>query len=118
MRKLECLVNTDEVNQIIEDTLPILDKKFGVLEEYTKEMEEILKSIPSNKRSYMYSCVTSIEWFYQLSKLPFDRFKNSFAQGIVDSYCCKFEVCSSELSSFARILCNGSGVPEEAITSL
>ena len=53
MRKLECLVNTGEVNQIIEDTLPILDKKFGVLEEYTKEMEEILKNAPRDSEGYL-----------------------------------------------------------------
>ena len=53
MRKLECLVNTGEVNQIIEDTLPILDKKFGVLEEYTKKMEEILKNAPRDSEGYL-----------------------------------------------------------------
>ena len=53
MRKLECLVNTGEVNQIIEDTLPILDKKFGVLEEYTKEMEDILKNAPRDSEGYL-----------------------------------------------------------------
>lgn len=117
---LICPEVTMEMNaQVDPYSLPLSREVTGELRSsFLRKMEEILKSIPSNKRSYMYSCVTSIEWFYQLSKLPFDRFKNSFAQGIVDSYCCKFEVCSSELSSFARILCNGSGVPEEAITSL
>lgn len=85
---------------------------------FLRKLDEILKNIPSHRRSYMYSCVTVIEWFYQLSKLPFERFINSFSQGGIDTYSCKFEVVSNDLSAFARILCNGGTVPEEVLTSL
>lgn len=117
---LICPEVTQEMDtQVDPYSLPLSREVTGELRSsYLRKMEEILKNIPAHKRSYLYACVTSIEWFYQLSKLPFDRFKNSFAQGIVDSYCCKFEVCSNELSNFARVLCNGGAVPEEAITSL
>lgn len=117
---LICPEVTQEMDaQVDPYSLPLTREVTGELRSsFLRKMEEIIKNIPSHKRSYMYTCVTTIEWFYQLLKLPFDRFKNSFAQGIVDSYCCKFEVCSSELSAFAKVLCNGGPVPEEAITSL
>lgn len=117
---LICPEVTQEMNlQVDPYSLPLSREVTGELRSsYLRKMEDILKNIPSHRRSYMYSCVTAIEWFYQLSKLPFDRFKNSFTQGVVDTYSCKFEVCSNELSVFARILCNGGPVPEEAISSL
>ena len=115
-----CPEVTQEMDEQVDPySLPLTREVTGELRSsFLRKMEEIIKNIPSHKRSYMYTCVTTIEWFYQLLKLPFDRFKNSFAQGIVDSYCCKFEVCSSELSAFSKVLCNGGPVPEEAITSL
>lgn len=85
---------------------------------FLRKMDEILKNIPSHRRAYIYSCVTVIEWFYQLSKLPFDRFINSFSEGGIDTYCCKFEIVSNDLAAFSRILSNGTTVPEEVLTSL
>lgn len=99
--------------------LPLTREVTGELRaSFVRKLDQILKDIPQHRRSYMYSCVSVIEWFYQLSKLPFDRFRNSFSQGIIDEYCCKFEVVSNELNQFSRILCNGGPVPEEAVTSL
>lgn len=85
---------------------------------YIRKIEEILKDMPSHKRSLIYSCATTVEWFYQLLKLPFDRLKNSFVLADNAEYFCKFEFISKELSLFARIICNGGPVLEEVITSL
>ncbi|MCR5614037.1 DUF5312 family protein [Treponema sp.] len=99
--------------------LPLTREVTGELRSsFLRKIEEILKNIPSHRRSYMYSCVTTIEWFYQLSKLPYERFRNSFSIGVMDDYACKFEVVSSEIAAFAKVLCNGGPIPEEAITSL
>ncbi|MBP5403362.1 MAG: hypothetical protein J6Y36_09420 [Treponema sp.] len=99
--------------------LPLSREVTGELRtSFLRKIDDILKNIPSHRRSYMYSCVTTIEWFYQFLKLPFDRFLNSFSQGGIDTYCCKFEIISNEISNFARILCNGGIVPEEVLTSL
>lgn len=85
---------------------------------FIRKIDEIIKNFPSHRRSYMYSCVTAIEWFNQLSKLPFDRFRNSFSEISENNYNCKFEIISNELNYFSRVLCNGGPVPEEALTSL
>lgn len=117
---LICPEVTSEMDtQVDPYQLPLTREVTGELRSsFLRKIEEILKNIPSHRRSYMYSCVTTIEWFYQLLKLPFDRFLNSFSQGGIDSYSCKFEIVSNEITTFARILCNGGLVPEEVLTSL
>lgn len=115
-----CPEVTQEMDMQVDPyTIPFSREVTGELRSsLLRKMDEIIKNIPTSSRSYMYSCATTVEWFYQLSRLPFDRFKNSFTQGILDSYSCKFEICSSELNAFAQVLCNGGSVPETAITSL
>lgn len=83
-----------------------------------RKIEEILREMPSHRRSYMYSCLTVVEWFYQLTKLPFDRLRNSFFLNHANEFVCKFEVVSNELNLFAQVLCNGGIVSEEVISSL
>lgn len=117
---LVCPEVTKEMDENVDPfLLPLTREVTGELRSsYLRKMEEILKNIPAQARSYIYVCVTSIEWFYQLLKLPYERFLNLFGQGISDSNSCKFESCSNEFARFARILCNGGRIPEEAITSL
>ena len=83
-----------------------------------RKIEEILKDIPSNKRSYIYSCLTTVEWFYQLTKLPFDRLRNSFFLSHSNEFVCKFEIVTNELNAFAQVLCHGGVISEEVISSL
>lgn len=83
-----------------------------------RKMDDIIKGIPSDQRTALYNCASSVEWLYQFSRLPFDRFISSFSSDITDSQMARFESVSSELNSFAKILCNGKTVPSEALESI
>lgn len=85
---------------------------------YLRKLDEIIRNIPQPKRTEIYSCARIVEWFYQLSKLPFDRLKNSFVLSDSAEYYCNFSVVANELNNFARILCHGEAVLEEVLTSL
>ncbi|MCQ2610441.1 MAG: DUF5312 domain-containing protein [Treponema sp.] len=83
-----------------------------------RKMEEIIKGIPSHLRSQMYVCVQAVEWIHQFTKLPYERFINAFTVGGNNTYSCRFEMVSSELNVFARIMCNLKSIPEEALTAI
>lgn len=85
---------------------------------FLRKMDDIIKGIPSDQRVALYNCASSVEWLYQFSRLPFERFISSFSSGITDSQVARFETVSSELNSFAKILCNGKTVPSEALESI
>ena len=99
---------------------------FGLEREVTNElrtsllrkMDDIIKAIPADQRTALYNCASSVEWLYQFSRLPFDRFISSFSNAIADSQMARFESVYSELNSFAKILCNGKAVPSEALESI
>lgn len=115
-----CPELTQEMDsQVDPGQLPLTREVTGELRSsLIRKMNQILKDMPQHRRSYIYSCVSVVEWFYQLSKLPFDRFCSSFTQGVTGEFCCRFDVVANEFNSFAKILCNGGAVPEEAVTSL
>lgn len=85
---------------------------------FLRKMEEIIKELPSHRRSYLYQCAASVDWLYQFTKLPFERFVTAFGMGLTDSQVARFETVTSELNSFAKILCNGKSLPAEAFESI
>jgi hypothetical protein len=85
---------------------------------FLRKMEEIIKELPSHRRSYLYQCAVSVDWLWQFTKLPFERFVSAFASGLSDSQVARFETVTSELNSFSKILCNGKSMPTEAFESI
>lgn len=85
---------------------------------FLRKMEEIIKELPPHRRSYLYQCAASVDWLYQFTKLPFERFVTAFGMGLTDSQVARFETVTSELNSFAKILCNGKSLPAEAFESI
>ena len=83
-----------------------------------RKMEEIMSEIPQSQRNIMYNAVRASEWIRQFTKLPFQRFLSSFSTIIENNYSCAFGSLENEVSSFARILCNGMKIPEEVFESL
>jgi len=81
-------------------------------------MDDILQKIPADQKSAMYSCVRSVEWLRQFTKLPFENFLAKFTAVIDDVHTCSFEQIDTELSAFVQILCNGRTIPEEVIEAL
>lgn len=85
---------------------------------FLRKMEEIIKEIPSHRRGFLYQCAASVDWLYQFTRLPFERFVGAFSSGLTDSQVARFETVTSELNAFAKILCNGKSMPTEAFESI
>lgn len=83
-----------------------------------RRMDEILNSIPTALRNYMYEAVRSYEWLKQFSKLPFDRFISLFSTVVEKNYNCAFSTLENEVSVFAKVLCNGLKIYEEVLEAL
>lgn len=111
---------TEQMNREVDPgSLPLDREVTGELRSsMLRKMDVIIKGIPDEKRAYLYSCASSIEWLYQFTRLPFERFISAFSNGITDSQVARFEAVSSELNSFAKILCNGHSMQSEAFESL
>lgn len=85
---------------------------------FLRKMEEIIKEIPSHRRAYLYQCAVSVDWLYQFTRLPFERFVGAFSNGLSDSQVARFESVTGELNAFAKILCNGNTLPSEAVEAI
>lgn len=83
-----------------------------------RKMEEVIGSISQEERNLMYYEVRSVEWLKQFSKLPFQRFISLFSTVVEGNYSCSFSVLENEISSFARVLCNGMQIPQEVFEAL
>lgn len=100
--------------------------KYGLDREVTSElraslirkMEEILHSIPTEKRTKLYDSIRSIEWLKHFTKLPFERFLSKFTSLVPGKDTCPIDSVSSELSSFAKVLCNGKKIQTEVLEAL
>ena len=83
-----------------------------------RKMDEVMNSIPQDSRNQMYYVVRSLEWLKQFTKLPFQRFISLFSTVVENNYSCSFSSLENEISSFARILCNGMKIPHEVFEAL
>ncbi len=100
--------------------------KYGLDREVTSElraslirkMEEILHSIPADKRTKLYDAIRSIEWLKHFTKLPFEKFLSKFMTIITGSNTCPIDSVTSELSAFSRVLCNGKKIQTEVLEAL
>ncbi|MBP5447568.1 MAG: hypothetical protein J6X95_05640 [Treponema sp.] len=100
-------------------SLPLEREVTGELRaSFLRKMEDIIKELPSHRRAYLYQCAASVDWLYQFTKLPFERFVSAFGTGLSDSQVARFESVTSELNAFAKILCNGKSMPTEAFESI
>lgn len=100
-------------------SLPLEREVTGELRaSFLRKMDDVIKEIPSHRRAYLYQCAVSVDWLYQFTKLPFERFISAFGAGLSDSQVARFESVTSELNAFAKILCNGKSMPTEAFESI
>ena len=83
-----------------------------------RKTDDVLREIPANRRAELYQCAVSAEWLWQFTRLPFDRFISGFSGEITNSQVARFETVRAELVAFARILCNGTRIPSEALESI
>ncbi len=111
---------TQRMNSDVDPTSLPLDREVTseLRSSFLRKMDEIIKEIPPHRRSYLYQCAVSVEWLYQFTKLPFERFLSAFSTGLSDSQVARFESVTSELNSFAKVLCNGKSLPPEAFESI
>lgn len=82
-----------------------------------RKMEEILQTIPSEQRNAIYAAIKGIEWLRQFVRLPFERFIASFSTALDPTYTCSFDAVTTEIASFARVLCNGPRICPEILES-
>ena len=111
---------TQRMNSEVDPTDLPLDREVTaeLRSSFLRKMEEIIKEIPPHRRGYLYQCAISVDWLYQFTKLPFERFVGAFSSGLTDSQVARFESVTSELNAFAKILCNGKSMPTEAFESI
>ena len=111
---------TQRMNEDVDPTTLPLDREVtGELRSsFLRKMEDVIKEIPPHRRSYLYQCAVSVDWLYQFTKLPFERFVSAFASGLSDSQVARFESVTGELNAFAKVLCNGKTLPAEALESI
>ena len=111
---------TQSMNSEVDPTGLPLDREVTaeLRSSFLRKMEEIIKEIPPHRRGYLYQCAISVDWLYQFTKLPFERFVGAFSNGLSDSQVARFEAVTSELNAFAKILCNGKSMPTEAFESI
>ena len=84
-----------------------------------RKMESIMNEIPAQEKTRMYNAVRSTEWLKQFTKLPFKRFLAMFSSITpANDYSCSFSSLENEISSFSKILCNGTKIPEEVFEAL
>ena len=115
---------TPELSETLETE--VSPYKYGLDREVTSElraslirkMDEILQSIPNDKRMKLYDSIRSIEWLKYFTKLPFERLISKFVTFVAGSNTCPIDSVSSELSSFARVLCNGKKIHTEVLDAL
>lgn len=82
-------------------------------------MDEIIQSIPPDRKRRFYEAVQGLEWIRQFTRLPFDklltRFTNSDNLG---GRTCPLDVVTQEIGTFAKVLCNGRKILPEVLESL
>ena len=108
---------TQRMNEEVDPSILPLDREVTVelRSSFLRKMEEVIKEIPSHRRSFLYQCALSVDWLYQFTRLPFERFVSAFSSGLSDSPSARFESVTGELSAFAKLLCNGRSLPPEAL---
>ena len=111
---------TQRMNAEVDPTTLPLDREVTneLRSSFLRKMDEVIKDIPPHRRGYLYQCAVSAEWLYQFTRLPFERFVSAFSAGVNDAQAARFESVTSELNSFAKILCNGTSMPGEALESI
>ena len=83
-----------------------------------RKMDDILQSIPADKKAEMYACVRSVEWLRQFVKLPFEDLLSKFTSVVNDMNICSFDQVENEMSSFSHVLCSGKTIQDEVIEAL
>ena len=100
--------------------------KYGLDREVTSElraslirkMEEILHNISPEIRTKLYSSIRSIEWLKHFTHLPFERLISKFMTFIPGTNNCHLDSVASDLSTFAKVLCNGKKIQTEVLEAL
>lgn len=111
---------TQRMNEDVDPSRLPLDREVTVelRSSYLRKMDDVIKEIPPHRRSFLYQCAASVDWLYQFTRLPFERFIGAFSNGISDSQVARFETVTGELNAFAKVLCNGKTLPAEAFESV
>ncbi len=95
-------------------TVPKPEQRMHLL----RKMDQIMQEINASEKNSMYAAVRSLEWLKQFTKLPFKRFIMLFTSVTDNSFTCSYNALENEISSFAKILCNGSTIPEEVFEAM
>ena len=83
-----------------------------------RRMDDVMANIPTDQKATMYACARGSEWLAQFVKLPFNRFLAQFSSVVEGEYTCSFKNAETEITEFARVLCNGLNIPKEVLESL
>ncbi len=83
-----------------------------------RKMEDVMNGIPQDQKAIMYSSVRACEWLRSFARLPIARMLTYFTSLVEGANTCSFGQISSELSDFARIMCNSVPLTEEVLQAL
>lgn len=82
------------------------------------KMDDIFDRINQAEKSAMYESVKAAEWLRQFVKLPFTKFLSSFSTLTEDINSLSFGQAQSEISAFAKSLCNSFIISDELLEAL
>lgn len=83
--------------------------------ELLHKMDAVLDNLPIDGKTKMYEAAKAAEWLRLFVKLPFTRFLSEFSDNSNEIYSCPYAGLSSEISTFARCLCNSFVVTDELL---
>ena len=82
------------------------------------KMDEILKNIPSPRKTEMYASVRSVEWLRQFVRLPYANILSRFTSTTEGRNECPFAQIKQEFDEVTKIICNFVPITDEAIQCL
>jgi len=83
-----------------------------------RKMEVILSEVSQADKGTLYGCVQCLGWFKQLVNLPYDQFLRKFTSDSGGKVSCPMELALSDITQFAKILCNGKKINPETLQAL
>ncbi|MGI5173833.1 hypothetical protein H0R92_09555 [Treponema sp. OMZ 840] len=83
-----------------------------------RKMEQILADIGSAEKSKLHDCFSCLEWLKRFVYLPFSSFTSRFKIVPEKGACCSIKSVQTEITQFARILCNAKKMLPEVLQAL
>ncbi|MCR5725526.1 MAG: DUF5312 domain-containing protein [Treponema sp.] len=83
-----------------------------------RRLESIMQELSTDEKAQMYMGARAAHWLLQFVRLPFSHLLTHFNMIINNEHRCPFSLVENDLCAFARVLCNGVSIPDEALEAL